>query len=499
MIIVPAGIIEEKKGSKGRPYTELMTKKANGPKIPPAPSNGHAEAPSIEGTWVRNMQSGPMLYVGNDSQTKHRNEQAYFEYCYLENIKKLRSKSFGPNERGVPLEWFSFHRVIVDECHECLVSTKGQDKVSKDSDFNIQARRGARAFLGVGCTDTSSRPLLARTAFWGLTGKSLIVLTVLIASLNYSQLYLAGTPLLATNSRVTDLASLMGGTYLTGSAHHWRKEERESDRDLFLNQQEEGSMSREYRCAVQESCHAYVREACQRNRGEQLAVNLERKQRVVNMSQSDGDSFLASIRSLNLASYSVAPDWLGDKAGDALTVTASSAARHKALLEIIDSIQKDEPNTKIIIFANAVYGGHGSALSALRSSGRPFCHVDDNQSVLEQNEIISYFRHKDATSEDRARPRILLLSFNQAAGHNLQEACHNVIMYDPMYSGSDAVADASVEEQALGRVMRQGQTEDVTCYRILVQGPNGEECLDDFIVKRNLDEEVLRAATSNFD
>ena len=72
--------------------------------------------------------------------------------------------------------------------------------------------------------------------------------------------------------------------------------------------------------------------------------------------------------------------------------------------------------------------GHGSVLSALKSSGRKFCHVDNSHSVLEQNEIISWFRRTDATKEDRARPRILLLSFNQVAGLNLQEACHHVII-----------------------------------------------------------------------
>ena len=266
-----------------------------------------------------------------------------------------------------------------------------------------------------------------------------------------------------------------------------------------MNQQEEGSKSREYRCAIQESCHAYVREACQRNRGEALDVNLERKEKVVNMSLSDGEKFLSAIKEANLDSYSISPEQLGDKAGNGLTVTASATARHGALFEIIDSIQVNEPHTKIIIFANAVYSGYTSALAALKVSGRKFSHVDENHSVLEQNEIISWFRHSDATAEDRLRPRILLLSFNQAAGHNLQEDCHNVIMYDPMYSGSDAVADASVEEQALGRVMRQGQTHDVKCYRIIVKGPNGEDCLDDVIVKRNTDEEIFCAATSNFD
>lgn len=481
IVIVPAGIIEErgkKSPATSRPYTELMAAKANAKKIPPAPSGAQKETPTIEGTWVRNQQPGPTFYVGNDANQPQRDEQAFYGHRYSEAIKKLRSKKFNSSERGVPLEYFTWDRIVVDECHECLVSTKRVDSQNTaTSDFSGQARRGAREFLGVGCTDSSLRPLMSRTAFWGLTG----------------------TPLLATESRVTELANLMGGTYLMGSAHHWRKEERESGRDIFLNQQEEGSKSREYRCAIHESCHAYVREACQRNRGEKLLVELERKKILVNMTSAEGDSFLSAIKGeTNIESFSITPEQLGDKVGNGLSVTASSTARHSALFNIIDSIQAEDASTKIIIFASV--HGYQSALSALQSRKEvKFSHVDDSDSVLEQNETISHFRHIDVNDEERARPRILLLSFSQAAGHNLQEACHNVIMYDPMYSGSDAVADASVEEQALGRVMRQGQTNDVTCHRILVKGPNGEPCLDDVIVDRNEDEEVLRAATSNFD
>jgi len=216
------------------------------------------------------------------------------------------------------------------------------------------------------------------------------------------------------------------------------------------------------------------------------------------MTTSEGESFLSEISSLHLDNFTLKPDQLGEKVSNALTVTASSKARHAALSEILDDIHNEEPNTKIIIFANAFYTGYKSALSSLQSSKHNFCHISDHDSIKEQNEIISWFRHVDATEEDRRRPRILLLSFEQAAGHNLQEACHHVIMYDPMYSGVDAVADASVEEQALGRVMRQGQKYDVTVTRIIVRGPNGERCLDDYIVDRNLDEDILRAATSNF-
>lgn len=352
----------------------------------------------------------------------------------------------------------------------------GKKHETRDEDFKEKARRGAREFLGVAQTDITKRPLIAAVGVWGLTG----------------------TPLLETEARVTELANLMGGTYLTGAAHHWRKEERESGRDLFLNQQE-GTRSREYRCAVQEACHTYVKEACQRNRGEELIVSLKKIQRQVNMSETEGVTFMKEISDLDSTSFAVTPIELGDTASDILSLVSKSKARHTALSTTIDSIQKAEPETKIIVFATSSYGGYESALEGLKKSGKKFCHVCDDSPVEEQNEIISWFRHVDATDEEKARPRILLLSFEQAAGHNLQEACHNVIMYNPYYSGADAVADASVEEQAVGRVMRQGQMHDVTVTRIVVKGPNGERCLDDWTIERNLNPDVLKAATSNFD
>ena len=190
MVIVPAGIIEERgKSASDRPYTGLLSSKAGTEKIPPAPSSGHKEAPTIEGTWVRNMSSAPAIYVGNDAKQKHRDEQAFYGHRYSQAIQKLRGKKFKESDRGVPLEWFAWHRIVVDECHECLISSAKQDTESRASDFKAQARRGAREFLGVGCVDASSRPLLAKSAVWGLTG----------------------TPLLETEARVTELANLMGG------------------------------------------------------------------------------------------------------------------------------------------------------------------------------------------------------------------------------------------------------------------------------------------------
>jgi hypothetical protein len=352
----------------------------------------------------------------------------------------------------------------------------GKSFETNEADFTVKARKGAREFLGVAQTDTSKRPLLAAKGVWGLTG----------------------TPLLETEARVTELANLMGGTYLTGAANHWRKEERESGRDLFLNQQ--GVFrSREYRCAVQESCHSYVKEACQRNRGEELLVKLIRSRHVVKMTSQDGEAFTNATSDINTASFDISPDQLGEKAGDVLRLTSSSKVRQKALVESIDAILTVEPTTKIIVFAHAPFGGYKSAKEGLQRSDTEFCHVSDDGSVKEQNEIISWFRHVDMTDEEKHRPRVLLLSFEQAAGHNLQEACHHVILYDPYYTGTDAVADASVEMQATGRVFRQGQKLDVTETRLVLRGPHDERCLDDWIVERNTDKETLQKVTSNYD
>lgn len=423
------------------------------------------------------MASGPEIYVGNKGNQRTRDAQAFYGHRYSEAVTKLRMKKFQPTDRGVPLEYFTWERLVIDECHETLVT--GKQHETKAADFKEKARRGAREFLGVSQTDINKRPLLVANGIWGLTG----------------------TPLLETEARVTELASLMGGTYLTGAAHHWRKEERDSGRDLFLNQQQP-TRSREYRCAVQAACHAYVKEACQRNRGEKLLVDLVSKKCETAMSPEDGVSFLKATGD-GSQSFGISPNELGDKATAVLSIASSSVARHAALLQIIDTIHEICEDRKILVFANPLFGGYKSARAALQSrfqsTGKNFCHIDESATVQEQNEIFSWFRLADASKEERKRPRILLLSFEQAAGHNLQESIHDVIFFDPMYSGTDAVADASVEEQAIGRVFRQGQKYDVSLTRIILKGPNGERCTDDWIVERNTNEDVLRAATSNFD
>mmetsp|Transcript_4107 Transcript_4107/g.5670 ORF Transcript_4107/g.5670 Transcript_4107/m.5670 type:complete len:1268 (-) Transcript_4107:118-3921(-) len=475
IVIVPVGMLEESKGTE-RPYTRNLVRVSESfTDIPPAPTfYSQKEAPTIEGIWIPATSQDP--YVGNKGNQRRRDVAAYYTHCYKTALLNLRSKAFKSSTRGVPIEYFTWRRVIVDECHESLCTARGEVTAeSKSNNFSERNRRGAREFLGIGHTDPKMRPLRTTLCVWGLTG----------------------TPLLETEARVTELANLMGGTYVTGAAFHWRREERESGRDMFLNYQDE-SRSREYRRAIQTSAQLYVRQAVQRNRANKINVDVENVIAVTKMSDNDNDK-LNSVKK-GVKCISTLDEFKDEEIEKLLCISSKSDARGKLLMEKIEEIMKSEPETKIIVFADTRHGGHENAIKSLRESRRDFAHIGDETGVLEQNEIISWFRHVDVTEKDRSRPRILLLSFEQAAGHNLQQACHHVILFEPVYSGTDSVADASVEQQAIGRVVRQGQTSAVvTVIRLHLKLRDGSNGTDEIIIKRNTDEFILQAASSNFD
>ncbi len=113
------------------------------------------------------------------------------------------------------------------------------------------------------------------------------------------------------------------------------------------------------------------------------------------------------------------------------------------------------------------------------------------------------YQNGDAAEEDQARPRILVLHFEHCAGLNLQTVCNNPGNIGPLYTGtggtnSDAVADASSELQAICIVYRAGQTKyEVSVYKIIVEGPKGEEWLDGpLIPRRNTNDETVAMATN---
>ena len=398
----------------------------------------------------------------------------------------------------MPLEFFEWQRIIVDEVHECLCTTKSEidiaKEVAKESDstmsgfFKEKNRRAGRELLGITQRDTSRRPLVCRQGTFGLTG----------------------TPLLDSSSRVTELANLMGGVYVTGLSSHWRKLERESCRDIFLHNYLEPRQSREMRKAIYQKCQDYLDVASCRNKvGEEMkGITLNNPIRQVTMSDEEKEAYLKSQSGIPTEKRTLAikPEDFDPTAGHdiskLLRANARLESRGRELVKICQSILEGDPTTKIIVFTDGKIGAGVAAREALQRSGLGCTWLDPNDSVQVKNQKIGWYQHGDATVEDKQRPRILVLHFEHAAGLNLQTECSNMILFTPLYVGvggttSDAVVDTSTELQAIGRVFRPGQTRPVVnVYRIEVRGPGNEECLDGQIIRRNTNEETIQQAVN---
>jgi hypothetical protein len=69
---------------------------------------------------------------------------------------------------------------------------------------------------------------------------------------------------------------------------------------------------------------------------------------------------------------------------------------------------------------------------------------------------------------------VLLLSYDDGAGLNLQHGCHHVVLYAPLaLAAKDSekiIAAVGKEQQSIGRVRRSGQQHKVTvhssCWRV---------------------------------
>lgn len=82
---------------------------------------------------------------------------------------------------GIPIEYFEWERVFVDEIHECLCTTKDELSEAKKNNSDDKSgfhreknRRAGREFLGITTKDIAQRPLVFRTAIFGLTATPLL-------------------------------------------------------------------------------------------------------------------------------------------------------------------------------------------------------------------------------------------------------------------------------------------------------------------------------------
>ena len=354
----------------------------------------------------------------------------------------------------------------------------------------FQNTRAGREFLGITIKDLSKRPLIYRKSIYGLTG----------------------TPLLDSNNRVIELANLMGNAYVLGLSSHWRRLEKESTRDIFLENYLEPKRGREVRKAAFDKCQDYLDVACCRNKvgaDEMNGSKLFTHHRIVKITKNEKKLYISSMRGIPANKRSlgiVVEDFEEISIAPLLRQNASLKSRGEELVRICKEILEKDPKTKIVVFTDGSIDAGIAACSYLRAEKELGCtSLSQDDSNETKNEKISWYQNGDATEEDRARPRILVLHYEHCAGLNLQTECNNLVLFGPLYTGtggtnSDAVADASSELQAVGRVYRAGQTKkEVNVYKIIVEGPNGEELLDGQLLRRNTNKEVIAMATNAAD
>lgn len=145
-------------------------------------------------------------------------------------------------------------------------------------------------FLGITIKNTNNRPLVFRSAIFGLTA----------------------TPLLDSTNRVIELANLMGNAYVIGLSNHWRNLEKQSGRDIFLSNFLEPKQSREIRKNIYAKCQDYLDLAACKNKNEEDMIGIELvKNRVkVNMSKEEGELYRKSQSGINpsVQSFAIKPE-----------------------------------------------------------------------------------------------------------------------------------------------------------------------------------------------
>ena len=208
-----------------------------------------------------------------------------------------------------------------------------------------------RELLGIGQADVSQRPLRARRSVWGLTG----------------------TPLLSSETRITELAALCGGTYVTGGAAHWRLMERASTRDVFLRYHESAS-SLLYLDERTRAAQAYVATAVQRNRIDAELSHIQRHEVLVSCALPADSPYERLVRKRSKEfkgsfgpPFGAATDAVWRELLEAL---AAAPSRQQALRDTIDGILAKDAWTKVIVFAPAGKAFE-SAREALTRLGRP--------------------------------------------------------------------------------------------------------------------------------
>lgn len=135
--------------------------------------------------------------------------------------------------------------------------------------------------------------------------------------------------------------------------------------------------------------------------------------------------------------------------------STKSSAKVETLIQLLTELRTKDPTEKSVIFSQ--FSQMLTCLQApLTEAGFHFVRLDGSMSVKKRQAALTAFQSREPTS-----PTVFLLSLKAAGvGLNLV-AASRVFMLDPWWN-------PAVEEQAMDRVHRLGQTRDVEVVRLIV-------------------------------
>lgn len=160
----------------------------------------------------------------------------------------------------------------------------------------------------------------------------------------------------------------------------------------------------------------------------------------------------------------------------------SFSAKIKALVELLLQARENEPSVKSVVFSQ--FSGMLNLVEvALEEAGFKFVRIDGSMTLKKREAALRAFESKDPSS-----PSVFLLSLKAAGvGLNLV-AASQVFMLDPWWN-------PAIEEQAMDRVHRLGQTRDVEIVRLIVRDSIEERILNLQEKKRNLATSAFKKST----
>jgi SWI/SNF-related matrix-associated actin-dependent regulator of chromatin subfamily A3 len=158
------------------------------------------------------------------------------------------------------------------------------------------------------------------------------------------------------------------------------------------------------------------------------------------------------------------------------TPTPKLSAKLDTLIKLLGGSLARQEDGKLIVFSQwtkmlDLIEPH------LKANDFPFSRLDGSMTRLKRQLVISEFQQGD-------KIKIMLMSLNAGSLGLTLTAAHQVVLVDPWWN-------PAVEQQAIDRVYRIGQTKDVKVYRLVVKNSIEERIMVLQEKKRELHRETF--------